>query len=298
MPRCTDVRCKVTSLPLFGLFYCALCESQLHAVCGCRVQQEHGYQSVCYDCESSVQFQNDALRSRGLAEVSLLDMVQMRNAQRAEEALLSRGAGGVTPEAAQAATASAKVTAGGVTQEAAQAATASAKVTAGGVTQEAAQAATASAKVTAGGVTLEAAQAATALAKATAGCSGDGGLEVVGNDLGRNVGATSNSTEAAQGNAVGNDIGRNAASFSSSDEATGVDSAPSSVDGNPIEEEVSSDHDDLVRKDATGVDSAPSSVDGNPIEEEVSSDHDDLVRKDTEDVSSDHDDLVRKDNAA
>jgi hypothetical protein len=279
MPRCTDVRCKVTSLPLFGLFYCALCESQLHAVCGCRVQQEHGYQSVCYDCESSVQFQNDALRSRGLAEVSLLDMVQMRNAQRAEEALLSRGAGGVTPEAAQAATASAKVTAGGVTQEAAQAATASAKVTAGGVT-------------------LEAAQAATALAKATAGCSGDGGLEVVGNDLGRNVGATSNSTEAAQGNAVGNDIGRNAASFSSSDEATGVDSAPSSVDGNPIEEEVSSDHDDLVRKDATGVDSAPSSVDGNPIEEEVSSDHDDLVRKDTEDVSSDHDDLVRKDNAA
>jgi len=279
MPRCTDVRCKVTSLPLFGLFYCALCESQLHAVCGCRVQQEHGYQSVCYDCESSVQFQNDALRSRGLAEVSLLDMVQMRNAQRAEEALLSRGAGGVTPEAAQAATASAKVTAGGVTQEAAQAATASAKVTAGGVT-------------------LEAAQAATALAKATAGCSGDGGLGVVGNDLGRNVGATSNSTEAAQGNAVGNDIGRNAASFSSSDEATGVDSAPSSVDGNPIEEEVSSDHDDLVRKDATGVDSAPSSVDGNPIEEEVSSDHDDLVRKDTEDVSSDHDDLVRKDNAA
>ena len=241
MPRCTDVRCKVTSLPLFGLFYCALCESQLHAVCGCQVQQEHGYQSVCYDCESSVQFQNDALRSRGLAEVSLLDMVQMRNAQRAEEALLSRGAGGVTPEAAQAATASAKV---------------------------------------------------------TADCSGDGGLEVVGNDLGRNVGATSNSTEAAQGNAVGNDVGRNAALLSSSDEATGVDSVLSSVDGNPIEEEVSSDHDDLVRKDATGVDSAPSSVDGNPIEEEVSSDHDDLVRKDTEDVSSDHDDLVRKDNAA
>jgi len=77
----------VTSLPLFGLLFCALCENQLHAICGTRVQQQHGFQSVCFACKYSVTFQNEALRASGMAEVPLLEMVQIRNAQRQEESL-------------------------------------------------------------------------------------------------------------------------------------------------------------------------------------------------------------------
>jgi hypothetical protein len=87
MPQCADAQCRVTSLPLFGLFFCALCENQLHAICGKRVQQQNGFQSVCFACEYSVTFQNEALCASGMAEVPLLEMVQMRNAQWQEERL-------------------------------------------------------------------------------------------------------------------------------------------------------------------------------------------------------------------
>jgi hypothetical protein len=59
----------------------------LHAICGTRVQQQNGFQSVCFACEYSVTFQNEALCASGMAEVPLLEMVQIRNAQRQEERL-------------------------------------------------------------------------------------------------------------------------------------------------------------------------------------------------------------------
>jgi hypothetical protein len=88
MPRCTDVRCRVVFLPLYRLFLCALCEKELHAICGTRVQEEAGYQCVCYDCQNAVKMENDFLRSRGIPETSLLTMVQLCNVQRLEESSL------------------------------------------------------------------------------------------------------------------------------------------------------------------------------------------------------------------
>jgi hypothetical protein len=86
MPRCSDPRCKVGSLPLFGLFSCALCDGELHAVCGRRVQQDSQFGAVCGTCVKLVAQQNELLCQQGLAEMSIEYMVELQNASRAEEA--------------------------------------------------------------------------------------------------------------------------------------------------------------------------------------------------------------------
>jgi hypothetical protein len=50
-------------------------------------QGYNSFQCVCFACEYSVNFQNEALRASGMAEVPLLEMVQIRNAQWQEERL-------------------------------------------------------------------------------------------------------------------------------------------------------------------------------------------------------------------
>jgi hypothetical protein len=82
MPTCSDVACKAPSLPLLGLFNCALCEDELHLICGSRVQQHPRYHSICSTCRSCLLHQNEVLREQGLDEVSISDLVQSQNSRR------------------------------------------------------------------------------------------------------------------------------------------------------------------------------------------------------------------------
>jgi hypothetical protein len=82
MPRCSDSSCRVASLPLFGLFACALCEAELHAICGTPVQKDEKYSSVCETCRVSAEHQNVVLQRRGLRGISLSSMVAAQNARR------------------------------------------------------------------------------------------------------------------------------------------------------------------------------------------------------------------------
>jgi hypothetical protein len=59
-----------------------LCENELHAICGSRVQQDSQHHSICSNCVTSVNQQNELLRSQGLAEVPLQTMVHLQNSRR------------------------------------------------------------------------------------------------------------------------------------------------------------------------------------------------------------------------
>jgi hypothetical protein len=85
MPKCGDIQCKDPSLPLLGLFLCALCEDELHMICGTRVQQDIKYHSVCTTCRVCVSHQNEVLRDQGMEEVPLLQVVQRRNTHRLQQ---------------------------------------------------------------------------------------------------------------------------------------------------------------------------------------------------------------------
>jgi hypothetical protein len=82
MPKFGDIQCKDPSLPLLGLFLCALCEDELHMICGSQVQQDIKYHSVCMTCRICVSHQNEVLRDQGMEEVPLLQVVQRRNTHR------------------------------------------------------------------------------------------------------------------------------------------------------------------------------------------------------------------------
>jgi hypothetical protein len=79
MPRCSDTLCRFPTLPLFGVFACILCDAELHAVCGTRVQQHPKFSSVCCSCRMAVEQQNNVLRSLGVPELPLSVMVAERN---------------------------------------------------------------------------------------------------------------------------------------------------------------------------------------------------------------------------
>jgi hypothetical protein len=81
MPTCSNVACKAPSLPLLGLFNCALCEDELHLICGRCVQQHPRYHSICSTCRSCLLHQNEVLREQGLEEVSILDLVQSQSSR-------------------------------------------------------------------------------------------------------------------------------------------------------------------------------------------------------------------------
>jgi transcription elongation factor Elf1 len=83
MPCCSDTSCKLSSLmPLFGLFSCALCKSELHAICGHRVQLDRRFSLVCDTCFVGVECQNEVLRGFGVEEIPLLSMVHEQNMRR------------------------------------------------------------------------------------------------------------------------------------------------------------------------------------------------------------------------
>jgi hypothetical protein len=70
---------------LFGLFACALCENELHPICGSRVQQDPKYHSICSTCRISVAAQNEVLQEQGATEVSVLSLIKLQNARRMED---------------------------------------------------------------------------------------------------------------------------------------------------------------------------------------------------------------------
>ena len=53
MPSCGDPRCCRQTLPLNGTHYCAVCDVELHDICGSFYQDDIKYKNICYRCETA-----------------------------------------------------------------------------------------------------------------------------------------------------------------------------------------------------------------------------------------------------
>ena len=53
MPSCGDPRCCRQALPLNGTHYCAVCDVELHDICGSFYQDDIKYKNICYRCETA-----------------------------------------------------------------------------------------------------------------------------------------------------------------------------------------------------------------------------------------------------
>ncbi len=66
MPSCEEQQCKAPSLPLDGRHACALCECELHGICGSFYQDDSiKYQNICTLCHVAVARRNHNLRMDG-----------------------------------------------------------------------------------------------------------------------------------------------------------------------------------------------------------------------------------------